>query len=202
MVKRSIKGRLEVICGSMFSGKSDELIQRVRRAEFANQKTLVFKHHVDTRMSMDCINSHNGNKHKAIALEKPEDIRLFLTEETQVIAIDEVQFFSDAIIPVVLELIEEGKKVILAGLDLDFRGIPFGPIPALLAVADCVKKLSAVCMTCGGDAHFSQRLINGHAAKFDDPVVLIGAQDVYQARCRDCFIIDRVAWLTPTQSFS
>ena len=198
MLKRSIKGRLEVVSGSMFSGKSEELIRRVRRAELANLKITVFKHRVDDRVAIDFITTHSGDKLKAIALDKPEDMKLFVNEETQIVAIDEVQFFSVDIIRTILELVEEGKKVVVAGLDLDFRGVPFGPIPSLMAIADRVTKLFAVCMTCGNDAHYSQRLIDGRAAKFADPIVLIGAQDVYQARCRDCFIIDRISW-TPAK---
>lgn len=194
MVKRSIKGRLEVISGSMFSGKSEELIRRVRRAELANLKTSVFKHRFDDRTSIDFIATHNGDKLKAVALENPEEIKNFITEETQIVAIDEVQFFKPEVVRTILDLVEDGKKVIAAGLDLDFRGVPFGPIPPLLAIADRITKLYAVCMTCGNDAHYSQRLIDGRAAKFNDPIVLIGAQDVYQARCRDCFIIDNVGW--------
>ncbi len=194
MTKRSIKGRLEVISGSMFSGKSEELIRRIRRAELANLKITVFKHRFDDRVSIDFISTHNGDKLKAIAIDNPEDIKQFINEETQIIAIDEAQFFSPEIVRTILDLVEEGKKVIAAGLDLDFRGVPFGPIPPLLAIADRITKLYAVCMTCGNDAHYSQRLIDGRAAKFDDPIVLIGAQDVYQARCRDCFIIDKVGW--------
>jgi thymidine kinase len=194
MIKRTIKGKLEIICGSMFSGKSEELIRRVRRAEFAQQKVCVFKHRVDDRMSIDYIHAHNGDKYKAIALENPNDMLLFVTEEVKLVAIDEVQFFDSSIISTILDMIESGKRVVAAGLDLDFRGIPFGPIPTLLAVANTVTKLTAVCMTCGNDAHFSQRLINGRAAKFDDPLILIGAQDCYQARCRDCYMIDRPAW--------
>ena len=194
MAKRSIKGKLEVISGSMFSGKSEELIRRIRRSELANFKITVFKHRIDDRMSIDYINTHSGNKHKAIALDNPDDMHLFVTEETQVVAIDEVQFFGMDIIPVILDMVERGKKVFVAGLDLDFRGVPFGPIPPLMAIADAITKLYAVCMSCGNDAHYSQRLINGRAAKFDDPIVLIGAQNVYQARCRDCFIIDKISW--------
>ncbi len=197
MQKRSIKGKLEVISGSMFSGKSEELIRRIRRADFASMKIAVFKHRVDDRMAIEFINTHSGDKFKAIALENPEDIKHFINEETQLVAIDEVQFFTMDIIPVILELVENGKKVIVAGLDLDFRGFPFGPIPTLMAIADTITKLSAVCMTCGNDAHFSQRLIDGRAAKFNDPVIMVGAKDVYQARCRDCYIIDKIHW-SPT----
>jgi len=178
----------------MFSGKTEELIRRIRRAEHAQHKVGVFKHHFDTRVSTESISTHYGDKVKAIALEHPHDIRTFVQEEMHIIAIDEVQFFSPDIVRTILDLVEEGKKVIAAGLDLDFRGVPFGAMPPLLAIADHITKLYAVCVTCGNDAHYSQRLIDGRAAKFDDPIVLIGAQDVYQARCRDCFIIDRVEW--------
>jgi thymidine kinase len=194
MPKSIIKGKLEVICGSMFSGKTEELIRRIRRAEIAQQKLCVFKHRIDDRMSIDFIHAHSGDKFKAIALENPLDMQLFITEDIRVVAIDEVQFFSPDIIPTILEFVEMGKRVIAAGLDLDFRGLPFGPIPTLLAVANTISKLNAVCMSCGNDAHFSQRLINGRAAKFDDPILLIGAQDRYQARCRDCYIIDKNDW--------
>ncbi len=194
MQRRSIKGKLEVISGSMFSGKSEELIRRIRRADYAQMKIAVFKHRVDDRMSIEYISTHSGDKFKAIALEKPEDIKHFVTEETQIVALDEVQFFTMDIIPLVLEMVENGKKVIAAGLDLDFRGVPFGPIPPLMAIADKITKLNAVCMTCGNDAHYSQRLIDGRAAKFDDAIVMVGAKDVYQARCRDCFIIDKIQW--------
>lgn len=196
MPKITSKGRLEIVCGSMFSGKSEELIRRIRRAEFAQQKMCVFKHRIDDRMSIDYIHAHSGDKFKAIALENPADMELFVTDDIRVIAIDEVQFFSQEIIPTILSFVESGKRVIAAGLDLDFRGLPFGPMPTLMAVANSVLKLNAVCMTCGNDAHFSQRLINGRPAKFDDPILLIGAQDCYQARCRDCYTIDKTVWNT------
>jgi thymidine kinase len=193
-MKKQTKGKLEVICGSMFSGKTEELIRRIRRMEYAHQKVIVFKHKVDDRMSTEFVHAHNGEKYKAIALENPDDMQLFITDETTIIGIDEVQFFSRAIIPTIFNLLEQGKNVIAAGLDLDFRGMPFGVIPTLMAVADSVTKLNAVCISCGKDACYSQRLINGKPARFDDPVVLVGAQDHYQARCRDCFIIDKKSW--------
>lgn len=194
MTKRTVKGKLDVICGSMFSGKSEELIRRIRRAEVANLKVCSFKHKVDNRICIENITSHSGYKTKAIAIDNPADIALFATENAQVVAIDEVQFFGEEIVPVILSLVEAGKQVIVAGLDLDFRGIPFGCMATLLAIADTVTKLSAVCIVCGKEAHFSQRLINGRAAKFDDPIILVGAQDCYQARCRDCYVIDKSPW--------
>ncbi len=186
------KGKLEVICGPMFSGKSEELIRRLKRAEIAHQEICVFKHKLDDRMAIEYISSHGGHQFKSIALESPTDITPFITDDIEVIAIDEVQFFSQEIIEVILELIESGKRVIVAGLDLDFRGIPFGCMPALLALADNVTKLKAVCVVCGSDAQFSQRLIDGKAANFDDSVILVGAQEKYQARCRDCYLIDKI----------
>ncbi len=193
-MKTQIKGKLEVICGSMFSGKSDELIRRIRRIEFAHQKVIVFKHRIDDRMSTDYIHAHTGEKYKAVALENPADMELFVSDDTHVIAIDEVQFFSQEILSAIFRMIDTGKRVIVAGLDLDFRGLPFGVIPILMAVADTVTKLNAVCVICAKDACYSQRLIDGKPARFDDPIVLVGAQDHYQARCRDCFVIDKPGW--------
>lgn len=117
----------------------------------------------------------------------------------RVIAIDEIQFFGEDIVPVILNLVDFGKRVITAGLDLDFRGIPFGCMPTLLALSNSVTKLNAVCMICGNEALYTQRLINGRAANFDDPLILIGAQDCYQARCRDCYIIDKSAWVVDSR---
>ena len=194
MVKRNIKGTLEVICGSMFSGKSEELIRRIRRAEIAQQKVTVFKHRVDDRMSIEYIHTHNGDKCKAIAIDNPKNMELFVNDEVKVVGIDEVQFFAQEAVPHILSMVESGKRVIAAGLDLDFRGVPFGIMPSLMALADSIAKLNAVCIICGGDAHYSQRLINGRTAKFNDPVILVGSQDSYQARCRDCYVIDTPAW--------
>lgn len=193
MIKTRIKGRLEVICGSMFSGKSEELIRRLRRAEFAQLKIQVFKHSLDERMTTDHINAHSGDQMSALAVERPTTLKVFVMDDIQIVGIDEVQFFSDEIIPVIQGLIERGKRVIVAGLDLDFRGLPFGPMPTLLALADHVTKLHAVCIICGDDAHFTQRLVNGRPAKFIDPTIVVGAQECYQARCRDCHIIDRIS---------
>ena len=199
MSKRHVKGSLEVICGSMFSGKSEELIRRVRRAELSQLKTCVFKHKIDNRISIDYITSHGGEKFKAIAIDDPSDMELFVSDETPVIAIDEIHFFGEEIVPVILNLVDAGKRVMVAGLDLDFRGIPFGCIPTLLAIANSISKLTAICTVCGNEAIYSQRLINGRAAKFDDPIILIGAQDCYQARCRDCYIIDKSGWSTVSE---
>lgn len=193
------KGKLEVICGPMFSGKSEELIRRLKRAELAQLKLCVFKHRLDNRMTIEYIDSHSGEKFKAVALDAPQDIELFVTDDIHIVAIDEIQFFPHHIIQVILNLIDIGKRVIVAGLDLDFRGVPFGCLPPLLALADSVTKLTAVCIKCGKDANFTQRLIDGKAAKFNDPIIMIGAQEKYQARCRDCYIIDRLDWTQAQQ---
>lgn len=186
------KGQLEVICGSMFSGKSEEMIRRLRRAEIAKRNIMVFKHSLDTRQTIEYVISHNGNKIKAFAVSKAAEIADLTDLETiDIIGIDEVQFFSTEIVNTICQLVEYGKRVIVAGLDLDFRGMPFGSMPHLLAIADSVTKLNAVCIQCGDSAHFSQRLINNQPARFDDPIVFVGAEEFYQARCRNCFVLDR-----------
>ena len=187
----SSKGNLEVICGSMFSGKSEELIRRLRRAEFAKQKIMVFKHSLDARKTIKYVISHNSTKIEAFAIRDPESILDHINDNIDIVGIDEVQFFDLGIINVILKLIDAGKKVLVAGLDLDFRGIPFGPMPALMALSDKTLKLKAICVNCGSDAHHSQRIVNGEPAKFNDPIILPGAEECYQARCRSCFKIDR-----------
>jgi thymidine kinase len=185
------KGRLEVVCGSMFSGKSEDLIRRVKRSQLAKLNVIVFKHSLDDRTTTEYVVSHSGNRFEAIPIENPATILAVAEKDIHVVGIDEVQFFNQEIIQVVCALIEAGKHVIVAGLDLDFRGVPFGPMPTLMAIADHVTKLKAICMICGKDAHFTQRLVNGKPAHFDDPTILVGAQEKYQARCRDCHAIDR-----------
>lgn len=186
------KGTLEVICGSMFSGKSEELIRRIKRADLAKRKLVVFKHSFDNRyQTTEYIVSHNGNKIAAIAIEEPQIILNHIQHDTEVIGIDEIQFFEKEIVNIICQLVNQGKRVIVAGLDLDFKGMPFGAMPLLLAIADTVTKLHAICMHCGNDAHFTQRLVNGKPANFDDPIIMVGAQEAYQARCRDCHHIDK-----------
>lgn len=184
-------GRLEVICGSMFSGKSEELIRRMRRAQFAQQKTQLFKHASDNRSTLENVHAHNGDKLSAFAAESAKAIEALILADSQVIGIDEVQFFGNDIVLVIDKLVEQGKRVIVAGLDLDFRGIPFGCMPTLMALADDVTKFKAVCMKSGKDAHFTQRLVNGQPAKHTDPIILIGAQEAYEARSRSCHEIDQ-----------
>ncbi len=188
------KGTLEVICGPMFSGKSEELMRRLRRAKIAKQQVMTFKPSIDNRHSVEHVVSHDGNKLFAQALEVDScDNILDLIElhKITVVGIDEVQFFSPAVINVICTLIDHNKRVIVAGLDLDFRGAPFGIVPTLLAIADKITKLNAICCVCGKDANFTQRLVNGVPAHHDDPVILVGAQEAYQARCRGCYAIDK-----------
>lgn len=186
------KGSLEVVCGPMFSGKSEELMRRLRRAKIARQNVLTFKHFYDNRHSLTYVVSHDGNKLEAEPLTAVSDILALVTkQEITVIGIDEVQFFPNDIIPVICQLVQHGKRVIVAGLDLDFRGVPFGCMPTLMAIADKVTKLQAICTECGVDAHFTQRLVNGKPARYNDPIILIGAQEAYEARCRGCYSIDQ-----------
>jgi len=193
MQKTSEKqGTLEVICGSMFSGKSEELIRRLKRAQLAQQHVVVFKHHLDDRETTEYIVSHNGTKLKGFPISDAQEISLLIPDEVTVVGIDEIQFFSPEIISVICDLVNSGKRVLAAGLDLDFKGIPFGPMPMLLAIADHVTKLKAICMTCGKEAHYTQRLVNEQPAKHNDPLILIGAQESYQARCRNCYQIDKM----------
>ncbi|WP_210470179.1 thymidine kinase [Sporosarcina sp. 6E9] len=177
-------GWIEVICGSMFSGKSEELIRRVKRAQFAKQKIAVFKPEIDDRYSDEAVVSHNGTTVIANPVASSSHIDEFDKSPYDIIAIDEAQFFDEEIVDTVMKLADEGFRVIIAGLDQDFRGEPFGPMPRLMAVAEHVTKLQAVCTQCGSPASRTQRLINGVPAGYDDPVILVGAKEAYEARCR------------------
>jgi thymidine kinase len=170
----------------MFSGKTEELIRRLRRAVIARQKVQVYKPIIDTRYHEQRVTSHNGLDFEAKPVASAFDIISLLAEDTTVVAIDEVQFFGPEVVEVCEDLAEKGKRVICAGLDTDFRGVPFGSIPDLMARAEEVNKLHAICVVCGEEASRTQRLINGRPANFDDPVVLVGAAEVYEARCRQC----------------
>ncbi|RXJ02716.1 thymidine kinase [Anaerobacillus alkaliphilus] len=180
------EGWLEVVCGSMFSGKSEELIRRVRRASFGKQKVQVFKPALDNRYSSEEVVSHNGTKVLAKPVKTSVEILELVEFDTQVVAIDEVQFFDEAIIPVVQSLADQGIRVVVAGLDQDFRGEPFGPVPTLMALAETVTKFQAICLACGSPASRTQRLINGSPANYDDPIILVGASESYEPRCRHC----------------
>lgn len=186
MYSKPTSGWIEVICGSMFSGKTEELIRRVRRAQIARQKVQVFKPAIDTRYARREVASHNGLQVEALPVEDSAQMRALLEPDTTVVALDEVQFFDDGVVSLCEELANRGVRVIVAGLDLNFRGEPFGPMPELMARAERVDKLQAICVVCGGPASRTQRLINGQPAAYDDPVILVGAKEVYEARCRGC----------------
>ncbi len=177
-------GRLEVITGPMFCGKTDELLRRLRRAIIAQQKIRVFKPGFDIRYSNEKVTSHAGNEFDAYPIDSTTEISAHLLGEVTLVAIDEAQFFDEEIIPVVQDLVDRGLRVIVAGLDMDFRGVPFGQIPMLLAQAEYVDKLHAICMVCGEEATRTQRLVDGEPAHFDDPIIIVGASEMYEARCR------------------
>ncbi len=177
-------GWIEVICGSMFSGKTEELIRRLRRAQIARQRIQVFKPAIDIRYAEKAIASHNGLQEQAVPVNGSEALLEAVDHTADVIAIDEIQFFDLGVLEACNYLANQGKRVICAGLDMDFRGLPFGPIPHLLAIAELVDKLQAICVVCGMPASRTQRLIEGKPAYYDDPVVLVGASEVYEARCR------------------
>jgi len=177
-------GSIEVITGSMFSGKTDELIRRLVRATIAKQRVQVFKPVIDVRYAVEKVTSHTGSNFNAIPIRHSREIFGRLDVDTTVIAIDEAQFIDDEIIAVTRQLTERGIRVIVAGLDMDFRGEPFGPIPTLMAQAEHVDKLQAICMVCGEPASRTQRLVDGKPARYDDPVVIVGAAELYEARCR------------------
>ncbi len=178
-------GRVEVICGSMFSGKTEELIRRVRRARIAKQKVQVFKPDIDTRYAVERVTSHNGQDFEAVPIKSPQTLYDHIEADTTVVAIDEAQFFDMGIIEVTIKLADRGIRVIVAGLDMDFRGDPFGPMPTLMCQADDVQKLHAICVCCGEEASRTQRLVNGEPARYDDPIILVGAAESYEARCRE-----------------
>ncbi len=183
-------GRIEVICGSMFCGKTEELIRRVRRAIIARQTIKVFKPQIDDRYGIQSITSHTGQSVEAVPVASSGDILALADGGATVIAIDEAQFFDMGLIDAVQRLVDErALRVIVAGLDTDFRGEPFGPMPQLLSIAEEVLKLHAICAVCGGDASRTQRLVDGKPAAYDDPIILVGAQESYEARCRQHHVL-------------
>jgi thymidine kinase len=184
-------GWIEIVCGSMFSGKTEELIRRVRRARIAKQKVQVFKPALDERYHAEAVASHNGLRWQAVPIGNAREILDRLEAETTVVAVDEVQFFDWEISEVCGELAQQGLRVILAGLDMDFRGEPFGPMPLLMAEAEEVTKLQAICVICGAPASRTQRLIDNLPAAYDDPVILVGGSESYEARCRHCHEVPR-----------
>lgn len=177
-------GWIEVICGSMFSGKTEELIRRIKRAVIAKQRVQVFKPSIDNRYDAVQVASHSGAYFSAIPVQGVAEMREQLNDEAEIVAIDEIQFFEPEVLLFCQQLAESGKRVIVAGLDLDFRGEPFGPMPQLLAEAEIIDKLQAICLVCGTPASRTQRLINGEPASYYDPIILVGATENYEARCR------------------
>ncbi len=180
-------GWIELVCGSMFSGKTEELLRRVRRAEIARKTLRLFKPAVDRRYGIERVASHDGvAREDAIVVQSAAEILDYITPDVEVIAIDEIQFFDWSIADVCTQLANDRKRVIAAGLDQDFRGEPFGPMPLLMALAERVDKLHAICVVCGASASRTQRLIDGRPARYDDPIILVGGSESYEARCRHC----------------
>lgn len=184
-------GWLEVICGSMYSGKSEELIRRVKRARIGKLKVQVFKPRIDSRYNRDNVVTHNGDEAEALAVPDSGVLYAMVEPDTKVVAIDEIQFFDKGLVDVCRRLADQGKRVIVAGLDMDFRGRPFEPTPALMAMAEHVDKLQAICIRCGNPASRTQRLVNGEPAKASEPTILVGASESYEARCRRCHEVPR-----------
>ena len=186
-------GWVEVISGVMFSGKSEELIRRVRRAIIAKKKVQVFKSHLDERYAgIYSVSSHAGRTVEAVPVDTPEQIAQLLQPDTQVVGVDEAQFLDAGIVELVTVLANRGVRVIVAGTDNDFRGEPFGPMPQLLAIAEVVDKLHAICVVCGNPASRNQRLIGGRPARYDSPTIMVGSVEAYEARCRACHAVPRV----------
>jgi len=185
-------GWIEVIAGVMFSGKSEELIRRVRRAVIARKRVQVFKSHLDGRYSgIYAISSHDGRSVEAVPVDSSAQIAQSLDPMAQVIAIDEAQFLDEPIVELTASLAARGRRVIVAGTDTDFRAEPFGPMPQLMAVAEVVDKLHAICVLCGSPASRNQRLVEGRPARYDSPVIQVGGMDSYEARCRACHQVPR-----------
>jgi len=186
-MKKGPLGKIAVVCGSMFAGKSEELIRLARRALYARKRVQVFKPSVDDRYDQTMVVSHMGVKHEAVPVANVAELRKKIEPDVHVVLIEEAQFFDDSLADLAVELADNGIEVILAGLDQDFRRQPFGPMPRLLALADEVVKLRAICMKCGAPASHTYRVIDGKPAHKDDPIILIGATESYEARCRNCY---------------
>lgn len=183
-------GWIEVVCGPMFAGKTEELLRRVRRLDYAKKDYKVFKPAIDTRFAEAALISHDGTDTEAIVIEKAADILQHVDQNTEAIAIDEVQFLDAQVVNVCEYLANNGVRVIVSGLDMDFKGEPFPIMAELLSISEFITKLTAICMVCGAPATRSQRLIDGKPAKYDDPVVLVGAAESYEARCRHCHKVE------------
>ncbi|MDD3126510.1 MAG: thymidine kinase [Candidatus Izemoplasmatales bacterium] len=186
MYVRQREGWIEVITGPMFAGKTEELIRRVKRLEYAKQNILVFKPSIDTRYGNNEVVSHNNNRTKSINIRKASEIMQYVDNDTNVVAIDEIQFLDEESVEICEYLADHGIRVIVSGLDRNFRGEPFSFMPRLLAIAEDVTKLSAICVVCHTPATRTQRIVNGKPASYNDPIILVGAKDSYEARCRHC----------------
>lgn len=185
-------GWIECICGSMFSGKSEELLRRIKRGIIAKQNVVLFKPTIDNRYEINKVSTHNGNSYSSISIESANEIYDYIeNKKYDIIGIDEVQFFDKNIVSVINDLADKGVRVIVAGLDMDFKGEPFYPMPEIMAISEIVTKLHAVCSKCGAEASRSQRLIDGKPAKYDDPIVVVGASEAYEARCRHCHKVEK-----------
>ena len=178
-------GWLEVVCGPMFSGKSEEMIRRLRRAEIAGQRVVIFKPRIDDRFDAEDIVSHAGARMRGVPVGSVAEL-LARAAGHDVVGIDEVQFFEASVVAAALSLAQSGARVVAAGLDQDFRRLPFGPMPELLSHAEFVDKLQAVCHRCGGPATTTQRLVDGRPAPYSGDTIVVGASEQYEARCRDC----------------
>ena len=186
MAKSKKEGRIEIITGPMFAGKTEELLRRIRRQQYAKKNIVVFKPTIDDRYSMNEIVSHDKNRTKSVNILKAEEMYEHVDSEIDVVAIDEIQFLDDDVCEIIEQFAAQGIRVIVSGLDTDFRGEPFGFIPRILSKAESVVKLSAICVQCGAPGTKTQRIVNGKPAKYHDPIVLIGASESYEARCRHC----------------
>lgn len=191
-ISRTHTGSLTVICGSMFSGKTEELIRLVRRSMHARKRVQVFKSSLDTRCDTTVIRTHDDTKFNAIAVPDTKTLESMLERDVQVVGIEEIQFLDEPIVDLCVRLADNGIHVIVAGLDQDFRGLPFTFMPRLMSLADSVMKLHAICKICGEEASRTQRLVNGRPASWNEPTILIGADESYEARCRRCHQISNV----------
>lgn len=194
MTPHSISGGwIEVVAGCMFSGKTDELIRRLERAEIAGKDVKVFKPLIDNRYGDDVVGSHNGREWKAVVVDTDEGVSSMVDEadDADVIGIDEANFFPRELVHVCEELAENGYRVIVSGLDQTYRGDPFEPVHELMARAEYAKKLQAICSQCGEPATRTQRIIDGRPAHEDEPTVVVGADEKYEARCRECHVVRR-----------
>ena len=184
-------GWIEVICGPMFAGKTEELIRRVIRMDYAKKNYVIFKPSIDNRYSESEVVSHNKRKVSAICVSSSKEFDKYITDEVSAVIIDEVQFFDEEVIEKAHELAERGLRVICGGLDCDFRGVPFNIVAQLLARAEKITKLTAICVCCGEEATKTQRIINGMPARYDDPIILVGEKESYESRCRKCHDVRR-----------